>query len=178
LKPLFLETNCQLPRLLISKQLTSHANTKQELMLAKKEKFTVLLIEDNEGDILLTRKAIGMCNVETDIHVAKNGREGLEFLYKMKENVDKPTPDLVLLDLNMPEVNGIEVLKEVKKNSILKKIPVIVLTTSTSDTDIIESYNLNANSYISKPIDFFRFGEAISKLLNYWFNVVLLPIRH
>jgi len=148
------------------------------MLLTKREKFTVLLIEDNEGDILLTRKAIGMCNLDTEIHVAKNGREGLEFLYKVKDNADMPTPDLVLLDLNMPELNGIEVLKEVKKSVELKKIPVIVLTTSTSDTDIIQSYNLNANSYISKPIDFFRFGEAISKLLNYWFNVVLLPVRH
>jgi len=147
-------------------------------MFEKKDKYNVLLIEDNEGDILLTRKAIGMCDLQTDIHVAKNGREGLEFLFKEKENTDKPTPDLVLLDLNMPEVNGIEVLKEVKKNSTLKKIPIIVLTTSTSDTDIIQSYDLNANSYISKPIDFFRFGEAISNLLNYWFNVVLLPVKH
>ncbi len=144
-------------------------------MVKEKEIFNILLIEDNEGDILLTRKAIGMSNHSAQIHVAKNGREGLNFLEKKGLYSGSPTPDLVLLDLNMPEMNGKEVLKAVKKIDHLKVIPIVVLSTSISDKDISESYHLNASSYIKKPVDFFRFGDAIKNMLNYWFNVVLLP---
>jgi len=144
-------------------------------MVNDKDIFNILLIEDNEGDILLTRKAISMSNHQAQIHVTKNGREGLEFLQKQGHYESCPTPDLILLDLNMPEMNGKEVLRAVKKIDHLKVIPIVVLSTSISDKDISESYHLNASSYIKKPVDFFRFGDAIKNMLNYWFNVVLLP---
>lgn len=144
-------------------------------MTREKENYDILLIEDNEGDILLTRKAVSMSNHIAKIHVAKNGREGLEFLLKKGKFNSSPTPDLVLLDLNMPEMNGKEVLKEMKKVDALKSIPVVVLSTSNSCDDIKDSYSLNASSYMKKQVDFFRFGDSISNLLNYWFKVVLLP---
>lgn len=135
----------------------------------------ILLVEDNEGDIILTRKAFERGKVINKLHVTRNGEEALDFLYKRNGYEDAVTPDLILLDLNMPKVNGQEVLADIKQNDRLKMIPVIVLTTSSADEDILRSYKLHANSYIKKPVDFLQFGEVIQQLQNYWFSVVRFP---
>ncbi len=139
----------------------------------------ILLIEDNEGDILLTRKAFEQGKISNHLSIARDGKEGVDFLLKQGKytDVEVPTPDLILLDLNMPKMNGIEFLDYIKNIEQFKKIPVIVLTTSDSDEDVIKSYNLHASSYIKKPVDFNQFVEIIRNLQNYWFNIVKLPPR-
>ncbi len=138
----------------------------------------ILLIEDNEGDIILTKKAFERGKIRNNLSVARDGKEGLDFLFKRGEHTDAPTPDLILLDLNMPEVSGQEVLAKIKETPELCTIPVVVLTTSSSDEDIIKSYKLQASCYIKKPVDFKQFGEVIQTLQNYWFTVVKFPPKH
>ncbi len=135
----------------------------------------ILLIEDNEGDIILTKKAFEKGKIRNNLSIARDGKEGLDFLFKRGKFENAPTPDLILLDLNMPELNGQEVLKELKSDPNLKMIPVVVLTTSNADEDILQSYELQASCYIKKPVDFKQFGEVIQKLQNYWFTVVRFP---
>ncbi len=135
----------------------------------------ILLVEDNEGDILLTKKAFKRGKIMNQLHVARDGEQALEFLFKRGKHVDAPTPDLILLDLNMPKLSGQEVLKRIKEDEDLKSIPVIILTTSTADEDILKSYQLQASSYIRKPVDFKQFGEVIQKLQDYWFTIVKFP---
>lgn len=135
----------------------------------------ILLIEDNEGDIVLTKKAFERGKIGNNLSVCRNGKEGLDFLRKLGKYEDAPTPDLILLDLNMPGISGQEVLAEIKKEQELKTIPVVILTTSESDEDILKSYELQASSYIKKPVDFKQFGMVIQELQNYWFTVVKFP---
>ncbi|MBD3286978.1 response regulator [candidate division WOR-3 bacterium] len=130
----------------------------------------ILLVEDDENDILITKRAFERYNFTNELYVTRDGEEALEFIYRKGEysNEDIPTPGLILLDINMPKMNGIEVLRNLKGDPDKKRIPVVMLTTSRRDQDMIESYNLGVNSYIVKPVDFTKFLEAISTINLYW----------
>jgi CheY-like chemotaxis protein len=135
----------------------------------------ILLVEDNPGDIRLTELALQRGKVKNNLYITKDGNQALEFLHKKNKYEDAPTPDLILLDLNLPRINGQEVLKNVKKDKYLKRIPVIVLTTSDAEKDILETYNLNVNAYITKPIDMNKFIKVVSVLEDFWLKIVKLP---
>ena len=135
----------------------------------------ILLVEDNEGDVFLTKIAFEQAKIINNMHVAPDGEEAMKMLRKEGEYEDLPTPDIILLDINMPKKSGIEVLKEVKNDDELKRIPVIMLTSSKADQDIIESYGEHANGYIVKPVDVTQFQEVVSAVEDFWFSVVVLP---
>ncbi len=141
----------------------------------KKDYLDVLLVEDNQGDIVLTKAAFAQSNIKSVLSVAKNGEEGLNFLFKKEGYENAPTPDLILLDLNLPKKNGLEVLKVIKNHELLKTIPVIILSTSKADQDVMKSYELNANCYITKPIDFTEFSQVVNDIADLWFNIIELP---
>ncbi len=135
----------------------------------------ILLVEDNEADIVLTKNALKTLKLQNTLSVCRDGEEGLDFLYKRGEYVNAVTPDLVLMDLNMPKVSGMEVLEKIKNDPKLSMIPVIILSTSSAEKDVISSYQNHANSYIKKPIDFMKFIEVIQEIENYWFSIVKTP---
>ena len=135
----------------------------------------ILLVEDNPGDVRLTKEALKDAKVLNEIYVARDGVEAMEFMRKEGSFAKAPVPDLVLLDLNLPRKDGREVLAEIKADPKFKHIPVIVLTTSKADEDIIKSYKLHANAYVTKPVDLNRFVEIIHALEEFWFTVVKLP---
>ena len=135
----------------------------------------ILLVEDNEGDILLTIEAFEESKINTKISVARNGQEALDFLYKKGTFSDATKPDLILLDINLPIYNGHEVLKQIKTDLDLKKIPIIMLTTSAFSNDINQAYENNCNSYVKKPLDMDDFLEAILKIENFWLELCTLP---
>ncbi|TXE11217.1 response regulator [Algoriphagus aquimarinus] len=134
----------------------------------------ILLVEDNEGDILLTQEAFEACKVKTEISIAKNGQEALDFLFKKGSYVNAKKPDLVLLDINLPIFNGHEVLRQIKADSILKKIPVIMLTTSSNQKDLDEAYGNHCNSYVKKPLEMSEFLGAILKIEEFWLQLTTL----
>ena len=134
----------------------------------------ILLVEDNEGDILLTKDAFEECKIKTEISVAKNGQEALDFVFKRGVFKDVKKPDLILLDINIPIFNGHEVLKQIKADSNLKKIPVVMLTTSSSEKDLNKAYENHCNSYIKKPLDVSEFLAAILKIEEFWLELSLL----
>jgi len=135
----------------------------------------ILLVEDNPGDVRLTKEALKDAKVLNEIFVARDGVEAMEFLHRKGKFEGVPLPDIILLDLNLPRKDGREVLAEVKEDPILKHIPVVVLTTSKADEDIIRTYNLHANAFITKPVDLKRFSEIIHVLNEFWFTIVKLP---
>jgi two-component system response regulator len=135
----------------------------------------ILLVEDNPGDVRLTKEALRDAKVLNEIYLAKDGVEAMEILRRKGKYSKVPLPDLILLDLNLPRKDGREVLAEIKEDPILKHIPVVVLTTSKAEEDIIKSYNLHANAYITKPVDLNRFAEIIHILNEFWFTIVKLP---
>jgi two-component system, chemotaxis family, response regulator Rcp1 len=135
----------------------------------------ILLVEDNPGDVRLTKEALKDAKVLNDIYVAQDGVEAMQFLRKKGTFSEAPAPDLILLDLNLPRKDGRDVLAEIKQDSNLKHIPVVVLTTSKADEDIIKTYNLHANAYITKPVDLNRFIEIMHTLQEFWFSIVKLP---
>ena len=135
----------------------------------------VLLIEDSDTDVLITRKSFQQSRMPVNLHVAKDGVEGMKFLRREPPYADAPVPDLILLDLNLPRKDGREVLAEIKSDEALKLIPVVVLTTSQAEDDRLRSYQLHANCYISKPVDFSGFAEIVSAIQDFWFRVVSLP---
>ena len=135
-----------------------------------KEKPRILLVEDNPGDIRLTQEALKESNIEILLDVVSDGEQAIDFLFKKNKFADAIRPHIILLDLNLPKKNGIEVLKEIKANDSLKKIPVIVLTTSDADHDITKAYSLHANCYILKPVDFDDFAKVIKLIEIFWFN--------
>ena len=135
----------------------------------------ILLVEDNPGDVRLTREAFKQGRIENDLYVVTNGVQALEFLYQRGEYADAPRPDLVLLDLNLPRKNGDEVLEEIKDDPELRSIPTIVLTSSQAETDIITSYDLHANAYLTKPVDPDEFITTVRAFERFWFSVVRLP---
>ena len=135
----------------------------------------ILLIEDNPGDIFLTKKAFKSCKLSNRLFVAEDGEKAISFLKKEGEYKDAVTPDIILLDLNLPGKDGREILAEIKEDEDLKSIPVIILTSSDAEKDILTTYKLHANSYIVKPVDFTKFLEIVSSIENFWFTIVKLP---
>jgi len=134
----------------------------------------ILLVDDNEGDILLTLEAFEESKVKTEISVVKNGKEALDFLFKRGAFADVKKPDLILLDINMPIFNGHEVLQRIKADIELKKIPVIMLTTSSNQKDINEAYENHCNSYVKKPLDIDEFLSAVLKIEEFWLQLTTL----
>ena len=135
----------------------------------------VLLVEDNDNDVFITRKGFDQAKLALHLHHVDNGKKCMEFLRKEGQFADVPTPDLILLDLNMPVMNGREVLCEIVKDEQLRRLPVVILTTSHGERDILDMYNLRCSSYIVKPVDFTQFQKVIQQLSDYWFTVVVLP---
>jgi CheY-like chemotaxis protein len=131
----------------------------------------ILLVEDNEGDILLTMEAFEECNVNTEISVTKNGQEALDFVFQRGIYKDAKKPDLILLDINIPIYNGHEVLQQIKADPVLKKIPVIMLTTSSNEKDINKAYEHHCNSYVQKPLNIIEFLAAIVKIEQFWLQL-------
>lgn len=135
----------------------------------------ILLVEDNPADIRLTREALQEAKVLNQLHVVNDGEQAMDFLHQAGLPGGKPRPDLVLLDLNLPRKDGREVLAEIKADERLKRIPVIVMTTSAAEEDIVRSYNLHANAYVKKPVGLPEFLAAIRSLEDFWLAVVTLP---
>jgi CheY-like chemotaxis protein len=135
----------------------------------------ILLVEDSEPDVILTREAFAAAGVSNRLHVARDGVEALEFLRREPGYEDVPRPDVILLDINMPRKNGLEVLAELKRDPLLMTIPVIILTTSQADEDILRSYQAHAASYVVKPIAFEQFYQAIQALGRYMLTIVRVP---
>jgi chemotaxis family two-component system response regulator Rcp1 len=139
------------------------------------ESIDILLVEDNPGDVRLTREALKDAKVLNEVYVAQDGVEAMQFLRKQGAFPNAPMPDMILLDLNLPKKDGRQVLAEIKGDPKLRHIPVVILTTSKADEDIIKTYNLHANAYITKPVDLDRFIEIIHTLEEFWFSIVKLP---
>lgn len=135
----------------------------------------ILLVEDNPADIRLTREGLKEAKVANILHAVTNGRDALDFLHRRGAYSDAPRPDLVLLDLNLPGISGHSVLAEIKQDPGLLTIPVVVLTSSESEADIVKSYEEHANCFISKPVDFSSFLDIVSRIENFWFSIVRLP---
>jgi two-component system, chemotaxis family, response regulator Rcp1 len=135
----------------------------------------ILLVEDNAADVRLTEEALKEGKVRNNLHVARDGMEALEFLRRQGAHKNATRPDLVLLDLNLPRRDGREVLAEIKNDPELKMIPVVVLTTSSAEADILKSYKLHANCYITKPVDLEQFVTVVKSIDDFWLTVVRLP---
>jgi CheY-like chemotaxis protein len=135
----------------------------------------ILIVEDNPGDVDLIRDAFENSKIINKLHAVSDGQAAMDFLGRRGKYKDAPRPELILLDLNLPKKDGREVLAEIKDDEELKRIPVVVLTSSSSEMDILKSYNLHANSYITKPIDLPQFIKAIKSIENYWLSIVKLP---
>ncbi|MBU0996401.1 MAG: response regulator [Proteobacteria bacterium] len=135
----------------------------------------ILIVEDNPGDVDLAREAFANGKFNNEIQVAADGEEAMRFLKKEGEYVDATRPDLILLDLNLPRKDGREVLAEIKQNDDLKMIPVVILTTSQAEEDILRSYNLHANCYVTKPLDVKQFFKVVKSIKEFWMSIVVLP---
>ncbi len=135
----------------------------------------VLLVEDDPGDILMTREAFQHYKIRNQLHVVTDGEQALDYLHQTGDYAGAPRPGLVLLDLNLPRRDGLEVLADLKQDPVLRVIPVVILTTSQAEEDILRSYSLHANAYISKPVDFERFIDVIRQIDNFFITVVKLP---
>lgn len=135
----------------------------------------ILLVEDNPGDVDLAKNALESSKIDNNLHAVVNGEEAMDFLRRKGIYADAPRPDLVLLDLNLPRKDGREVLAEIKSDDNLKQIPVVILTSSRDEEDILKSYNLHANCYITKPMDLTQFIKVIKSIEDFWFTIVKLP---
>ncbi|HBF33464.1 TPA: response regulator [Candidatus Sumerlaeota bacterium] len=135
----------------------------------------ILLVEDNPGDVRLTQEALSDAKVRNNLHIAGNGEEAMDFLRRKGKFEGVARPDLVLLDLNLPKKNGMEVLDEMKHDETLRTIPVVILTTSEAERDISKAYNSHANCYIAKPLDLDQFVKVIKTIEAFWFSIVKLP---
>lgn len=135
----------------------------------------ILLVEDNPGDVELTREAFKQSKINNNIHVAKDGEQALDFLRKQGTFTGVTTPDIVLLDLNLPKKDGRQVLEEVKHDETLRRIPVVIMTSSKSEQDVVKTYDLHANSYLIKPVNLEKFAEVVEAIENFWFTIVVLP---
>ncbi|WP_405267806.1 response regulator [Cellulophaga sp. Ld12] len=136
---------------------------------------TILLVEDNEGDVLLTTEALESCKITNTLKVVNDGEEALNFVFKKRPFANEKTPDLILLDVNLPKKNGHEVLQILKADSTYKHIPVVMLTTSSSTLDIKKAYSHYVNCYITKPVEPTDFLSAVAQIENFWINIVKLP---
>jgi len=135
----------------------------------------VLLVEDDPGDVVMTREALAESKVMNQLHVVSNGEDAMRFLRREAPYEDAPRPGLVLLDLNLPRLDGREVLALVKGDPELRRIPIVVLTTSQAEEDVLRSYDLHANAFVTKPVDFDRFLEVVRQVDNFYISVVSLP---
>ena len=135
----------------------------------------VLLVEDDDDDVYITRKGFQASRLAVNLHRVRNGRECMQFLRRDGPYASAPTPDLILLDINMPIMDGREVLAEIVRDEALRQLPVVVLTTSEADRDVLDMYDLRCSSYITKPVDFEQFTRVIRELGSYWFSIVVLP---
>ncbi|MEW1892203.1 response regulator [Streptomyces sp. IBSBF 3010] len=141
------------------------------------EPIEVLLVEDDPGDELMTREAFEDNKIRNTLHVVRDGEEALDFLYRRGAHADAPRPDLILLDLNLPKYDGRQVLEQIKQDPELALIPVVVLTTSSAEEDILRSYKLHANAYVTKPVDLDQFIAAVRQIDEFFVTVVRLPGR-
>ncbi|MDQ0408440.1 response regulator [Streptomyces sp. NPDC048232] len=137
----------------------------------------VLLVEDDPGDELMTREAFEDNKIGNTLHVVRDGEEALDFLYRRAGHAEAPRPDLILLDLNLPKYDGRQVLEQIKSDPELSDIPVVVLTTSAAEEDILRSYKLHANAYVTKPVDLDQFIAAVRQIDDFFVQVVRLPRR-
>jgi CheY-like chemotaxis protein len=137
----------------------------------------ILLVEDNPGDVGLVREGLSESKICNNLHVASDGVEAMEFLRGERDHADAPCPDLILLDLNLPRMNGREVLREIKTDPRLKTIPVVILTSSKEEEDICRAYGDHANCYVTKPVRFESFLKVVKSIEDFWFSVVKLPCR-
>jgi CheY-like chemotaxis protein len=135
----------------------------------------ILLVDDDEGDVVLAKRALQNGKIFNTMHVAKDGVEAMEFLQQTGKHADAPRPDLILLDLNMPRKDGREVLSDIKQDPHLRSIPVVVLTTSDSELDVANMYDLHANCFVTKPVDLEQFTKIVKEIKQFWFSVVKLP---
>ena len=135
----------------------------------------ILLVEDSIGDVDLTREALSGCKIRNGLNVMGDGEEAMAYLHKTGKYVKAPRPDIILLDLNLPKKDGREVLAEIKADDSLKRIPVVILTTSQAEEDILRSYHLNCNCYITKPLDLHQFMNVIKAIEHFWLTIVSLP---
>ena len=142
------------------------------------EPLEILLVEDNKGDIGLITEFFIDSKIRTNIHIAEDGEEAISFLYGKDKFLGSPLPDIIILDWNLPKKDGSEVLREIKENNNLKSIPVIILTTSSAEKDMVRAYDLHANAYIVKPLDFDEFMTVIGSIQDFWFKAVTLPPKH
>ena len=133
------------------------------------------MVEDNPGDVRLAVEALREGKVRNHMHIVDDGEKALAFLRRQGQYAEMPRPDLILLDLNLPKKNGQEVLAEIKADPDLRRIPVVILTVSEAETDILKAYNLHANCYITKPVDLDRFIQVVKSIEDFWLTVVLLP---
>lgn len=143
--------------------------------MSKNKTITILMAEDNATDVMLTKEALAHAKLLNTLHVVEDGMEALDFLHRRGKYAKAPVPDLILLDLNMPRKNGQEVLAEIKATDRLKHIPVVVLTTSKAEEDVVKAYGLHANCYVIKPVDFDVFADVVRSIQEFWFSVVTLP---
>lgn len=144
----------------------------------KPRNINILLVEDNPADVRLIREAFKDNKTKNDFHVEQDGEAAINYLNNLKSNGNgngTTRPDLIILDLNLPKINGFEVLEKIKSNPVLKSIPVVVLSTSDSEEHIYKSYNLNANCYITKPVDFNQFLDVVRVIESFWFEIAKLP---
>jgi len=141
------------------------------------EQIEVLLVEDDPGDELMTREAFEDNKIRNRLHVARDGEEALDFLYQRGPHADAPAADLILLDLNLPKYDGRQILEKIKSDPELSHVPVVILTTSSSEEDILRSYKLHANAYVTKPVDVEQFIAAVRQIDEFFVSVVKLPRR-
>ena len=142
---------------------------------SRRRAIEILLVEDNPGDARLTREAFADASVSNNLSVVGDGEQAMAFLRRQGNYADAPRPDLILLDLNLPRKSGREVLEDVKTDPALLSIPIVVMTTSEADTDILNSYHHHANAYVTKPVDLDRFIDVVSKIEGFWLTVAKLP---
>ncbi|HEU5151757.1 MAG TPA: response regulator [Iamia sp.] len=146
-------------------------------MTADTRPIDILLVEDDPGDVLITKEALEHSKVTNSLNIVDDGEQALAYLRRQGDYADASRPDLILLDLNLPRRDGREVLAEVKADPDLRRIPIVVLTTSQAEEDILRSYDLHANAFVSKPVDFDRFVEVVRQVDEFFFTVVRLPDR-
>jgi CheY-like chemotaxis protein len=139
------------------------------------EAIDILLVEDSPGDVMLTQNAFQVAKLPNKLHITRDGAEAMAFLRREGEYGEAPRPDLILLDLNLPKKDGRTILAEIKADSGLKMIPVLILTSSSGDEDILRSYQLRANCYITKPVDLEGFAKVVRSVENFWFSLAQLP---
>ncbi len=137
----------------------------------------ILLVEDNEGDVRLIKEAFNESNIDKSFSVAKDGEDALNYLYRKGQYADTPRPDIIFLDINLPKKNGFEVLERIKNDPDLKRIPVIMLSSSSSEDHIHKSYELSANCYVTKPVDFDEYTEVVKTIEDFWFDKAKLPAQ-